>query len=74
MAADIGKVGTIVAILTFLALVIRESIDIAQDDTKKFISMDSLSFLVDAFMIGVTIIVVAVPEVYLLSNIFRVYH
>lgn len=33
------------------------------DDNEKYFSLKTLSFVVEAFMIGVTIIVVAVPEV-----------
>jgi len=65
VAADIGKIGTAIAILTFLILVIRKIIDMAMNHqpAHDYFSIDALSFVVDAFMIGVTIIVVAVPEV-----------
>lgn len=55
--------GTIIAVLVFLALNIHYMIDSVVDDNEKYFSLKTLSFVVEAFMIGVTIIVVAVPEV-----------
>lgn len=61
IANQIGLLGLAVAILTFLALAIRGSITIAQEQ-KPFFSVDTLNGLINAFILGVTIIVVAVPE------------
>ncbi|KAM3136897.1 hypothetical protein pb186bvf_010982 [Paramecium bursaria] len=61
LAEDIGKVGTIVAVLTFFALSINWSI-MCFIGRAEFLTIDTLQFAIQAFMIGVTIIVVAVPE------------
>ena len=50
-----------VAVLTFLALVIRGVISEAQI-CEAFFSLTTLNGLLNAFILGVTIIVVAVPE------------
>lgn len=53
------------AILTFLVLLIRELIKFGKNDEEffdQFFSMEFLSDVLSYFMIGVTIIVVAVPE------------
>lgn len=67
VAEDIGKLGTLVAILTFLALVIRLFIRFGTEEDEigywdKVFEMETLKELISFFMIGVTIIVVAVPE------------
>jgi magnesium-transporting ATPase (P-type) len=61
IANQIGLLGLAVAILTFLALMIRGCIDIGVND-KPFFSVDTLNGVINAFILGVTIIVVAVPE------------
>eukprot|EP00767_Chilomastix_cuspidata_P003578 gnl/Chilomastix_cuspidata/37.p1 GENE.gnl/Chilomastix_cuspidata/37~~gnl/Chilomastix_cuspidata/37.p1 ORF type:complete len:1035 (-),score=582.19 gnl/Chilomastix_cuspidata/37:51-3155(-) len=63
MAKLIGYVGIGAAILTFLGLVLRWGLDIAQDK-KDGIEFDAKAFVdwVDFFIIAITIIVVAVPE------------
>jgi Ca2+ transporting ATPase len=50
-----------VAVLTFLALIIRGLISDAISNEKVF-TMASLNGLLNAFILGVTIVVVAVPE------------
>jgi Ca2+ transporting ATPase len=50
-----------VAVLTFLALITRGLINDAINNEKVF-TMASLNGLLNAFILGVTIIVVAVPE------------
>jgi P-type Ca2+ transporter type 2B len=50
-----------VAVLTFLALIIRGLIYDAQKDVAVF-TMTSLNGVLNAFILGITIIVVAVPE------------
>ncbi|CAD8177614.1 unnamed protein product [Paramecium octaurelia] len=62
VAEDIGKLGTLVAILTFVALMGHLIYDVFVLHKHDFLTLKSLSFIIDAFMIGVTIIVVAVPE------------
>ena len=61
IATQIGLLGLAVAILTFVALVIRGVIQEAQQE-EKFFSMTTLNGLLNYFILGVTIIVVAVPE------------
>ncbi|CAK74066.1 unnamed protein product (macronuclear) [Paramecium tetraurelia] len=66
VAETIGKVGVIVAILTFVILLVRLFIEYAQNDEQtfweQFWHLDCLQRILKFFMIGVTIIVVAVPE------------
>lgn len=62
VAEDIGKLGTAVAIVTFVALMVHLGIDLIRGEAV-FVSLATLQFVINAFMIGVTIIVVAVPEV-----------
>lgn len=56
--------GTMIAIMVFFALNINYAIDVLRGNKDQaYFSLETLSFVVEAFMIGVTIIVVAVPEV-----------
>ncbi|MBR5856233.1 MAG: calcium-translocating P-type ATPase, PMCA-type, partial [Bacteroidales bacterium] len=59
LSGVIGKVGFIVASLTFIALVIR---DLALGILTFQATLDNFSILLSFFMIAVTLIVVAVPE------------
>lgn len=61
IAEDIGTIGTIAAGLTMLALLVNLGIDIALGK-HCFLCTESAGEVVNAFMIAVTIIVVAVPE------------
>ena len=66
VASDIGKLGTAVAVITFVALMINYIIDCSKEQGECEEGWEwgsSLQFIVQAFMIGITIIVVAVPEV-----------
>lgn len=54
--------GISVAVATFLALMIRLIITICKDDERHFLDMENLTDLLDAFIIGVTVVVVAIPE------------
>lgn len=75
VAEDIGKLGTLIAVITFLALCVHGGIDMAMGKLDYgFLSLDTLQFVVNAFMIGVTIIVVAVPEVKQQIYVHRDYH
>ncbi|CAD8093207.1 unnamed protein product [Paramecium sonneborni] len=62
VAENIGKLGTLVAILTFIALMGHLLIDVFIDHKHELFTLKSLQLIIEAFMIGVTIIVVAVPE------------
>ncbi|CAD8175993.1 unnamed protein product [Paramecium pentaurelia] len=62
VAENIGKLGTLVAILTFIALMGHLIYDVFIDHKHEFFTLLSLQLIIEAFMIGVTIIVVAVPE------------
>jgi len=62
LAADIGKFGTAAAALTFVILIIHYLIDCIRG-FETFKSIETLHTLADSFMIAITIIVVAVPEV-----------
>lgn len=61
IANQIGMVGVVTAILTFVALMIRGIIKMTADDLP-FFSVETLNAVINAFILGVTIIVVAVPE------------
>ena len=50
------------AVLTFAALVIRLMISIYLEEHKKFLDINTLNSILDSFIIGVTIVIVAVPE------------
>ena len=56
--------GTLVAVMTFFILLLHGGINMAIGKINHpFFSIETLMFIVNAFMIGVTIIVAAVPEV-----------
>lgn len=61
LAIQIGYAGCTVAVLTSLTLIIRHSIQEYVISKKEFEITDLQSF-VDAFIIGITVLVVAVPE------------
>jgi Ca2+ transporting ATPase len=61
IANDIGKIGVVCAGLTVLAMM-GHLIYMVIVGQMSFLSMESLDIVVDAFIIGITIIVVAVPE------------
>lgn len=48
--------------LTSSALVIRLMISIFLEENKKFLEMNTLNSILNSFIIGVTIVIVAVPE------------
>ena len=62
MADGIGKVGMTVASATFVIMIIRMIIQIGLDPERKFFEVANLSHILDAFIIGVTVIVVSIPE------------
>jgi magnesium-transporting ATPase (P-type) len=62
MADGIGKVGMTVALATFVVMNIRMIIQIAVDPERKFFEVANLSQMLDSFIIGVTVIVVSIPE------------
>lgn len=61
ISTQIGLFGLLVAVLTFLALIIRGVISLGIAHESVF-TMASLNGILNAFILGVTIIVVAVPE------------
>ncbi|CAD8201524.1 unnamed protein product [Paramecium pentaurelia] len=61
VASDIGKLGVLVSILTFIALMGHLGYDCYQGKFP-FLSIKTLQIIVESFMIAITIIVVAVPE------------
>ena len=54
--------GGYVAGATILALMIRLIINICMDDQRHFLDLSNLTDLMDAFIIGITVLVVAIPE------------
>jgi len=61
IALGIGKLGMLVAILTFIAITITACVEVAKDDTKDW-DMDFVSELCNGLIIAITVVVVAVPE------------
>ncbi|MCB0368926.1 MAG: hypothetical protein KDD45_05600 [Bdellovibrionales bacterium] len=64
LANQIGNVGFFAAIITFIAMLghILYGAYASGDIVGKLLTLDTLLHLVDAFIISVSIIVVAVPE------------
>jgi magnesium-transporting ATPase (P-type) len=62
IANKIGLIGVGVAILTFIAMTTRMVINIVQSEELIFMSADTANQLVQFLIIGITVIVVAVPE------------
>jgi len=61
IANGIGKLGFVVAILTFIAIVITTMIKTFQDDTREF-DMLFVNDIAKGLVIAITVVVVAVPE------------
>ncbi|EWS72210.1 calcium-translocating P-type ATPase, PMCA-type protein (macronuclear) [Tetrahymena thermophila SB210] len=61
VAEDIGKIGTVAAALTMLAINIHLIVNIVIGE-HCFLCIESAQAVVNSFLIGITIIVVAVPE------------
>jgi Ca2+ transporting ATPase len=62
IADQIGKLGLYCAILTFIAMTIRLLCKIFMAHSRDFNDAQNITDLLDAFIIGVTVVVVAVPE------------
>ena len=62
IANTIGKLGTYVAILTFIAIVIRTLCIVFYKKERDFMDEQNLEDILNGFIIAVTVIVVAVPE------------
>lgn len=62
MANYIGTIGSSVAIATFSVMLLRMTIEIMIDPNRQFFEMRNVKQLLDAFIIGVTVIVVSIPE------------
>lgn len=62
IANEIGKIGVMVAIVTFIAMTTRMCWEIMNDEQKEFLSAETLNNIVQFIIIGITVIVVAVPE------------
>ena len=62
IANQIGTVGVYAAILTFMALIIRLMISIFIQQQVAFMDFRNVTAVLNAFIIAITVIVVAVPE------------
>ena len=62
IANEIGKAGVYVAILTFVTMTLNMMITIAYSNTWSFWEIKTLQNIVNYLIIGITIVVVAVPE------------
>lgn len=60
IAEDIGKFGLVCAILTTLVMIIRAVVAYAQGNDKW--NSNDTTLIVQAFLIGITVLVVAIPE------------
>jgi P-type Ca2+ transporter type 2B len=62
IASQIGEIGVYVAIITFIVMTIKLIIVKAINDQQTLISVETLQSVVKFIIIGITVIVVAVPE------------
>jgi len=62
IANTIGYIGMTVALATFLAIVLKMLFQIHHSTDRQYLEMRNLMGVMDAFIIAVTVIVVAVPE------------
>lgn len=62
IASDIGKFGLVCAVLTTLIMIIRAVASYASADPKRSWGSNDTRLIIQAFLIGVTIVVVAIPE------------
>jgi hypothetical protein len=62
MAVNIGKGGTVVAVFTVLVLLLRFGIEDFGIDHRAWSSSDDWGKILEFFIIGITVLVVAVPE------------
>jgi Ca2+ transporting ATPase len=61
IANGIGKLGVVVAILTFIAIVVTTMIKTFKEDNREF-DMEFVSDVANGLVIAITVVVVAVPE------------
>ncbi len=61
IAEGIGKLGLLVAILTFIAIVISTLVKTVKDDKRNF-DMQFVTDVCNGLVIAITVVVVAVPE------------
>jgi len=62
IANQIGTLGVYVAVLTFIAMAVRLLVQIFYANSREISDKQNLADLMDAFIIAVTVVVVAVPE------------
>lgn len=62
IAEQIGMIGVYVAILTFIALIVRLMISIFVQKYTTFLDWNNAMAVLNAFIIAITVVVVAVPE------------
>lgn len=62
IANQIGTFGVYVAVLTFIALIVRLIVDITVSEDREFLQKENLSAALDALVLALSIIVCAVPE------------
>lgn len=62
IANKIGMIGVAVAVLTFIAMTTRLVFQIIHSENLYFVSADTFNSFVSFLIIGITVVVVAVPE------------
>lgn len=62
IANEIGKIGVYVALFTFIIMTLRMVYVVMNDENKNLFNVENLDNIVKYIIIGITIIVVAVPE------------
>ena len=62
LAEDIGKFGLVCAIFTVIVMVARALISFFGANPKRSWTADDTRLIVQAFLIGITVVVVAIPE------------
>ena len=62
IAEDIGKFGLVCAVLTLLVIILRTIIIYATKKPKQSWGAKETGYIIQAFLIGITVLVVAIPE------------
>ncbi len=62
IATDIGKFGLVCAILTILVMIVRCVVNLATANPKRSWNSNDTRLIIQAFLIGITVVVVAIPE------------
>ena len=62
IANEIGKIGTLCAMLTFIVMTVKYIFTTLMDDNQNLIFKDTVGEILNYFIIAITVVVVAIPE------------